>query len=93
VGKRDKKFKRVTSNVNFNMLQLNIMAIPAGTLNTLITLIKISIVIIATVIVARGINRALVVYFKFASGKLKVDETTYTVVRRIFFALFASATS
>ena len=65
------------------MLQLNIMAIPAGTLNTLITLIKISIAIIATVIVVRLINRALVVYFKFASEKLKVDETTYTVVRRV----------
>ena len=59
------------------------MAIPAGTLNTLITLIKISIAIVATVIVVRLINRALVVYFKFASEKLKVDETTYTVVRRI----------
>ena len=65
------------------MLQLNIMAIPAGTLNTLITLIKISIAIVATVIVVRLINRALVVYFKFASEKLKVDETTYTVVRRV----------
>lgn len=72
------------------MLQLNIMAIPAGTLNTLITLIKISIAIVATVIVVRLINRALVIYFKFASEKLKVDETTYTVVRR-FFALFVSA--
>ena len=59
------------------------MAIPAGTLNTLITLIKISIAIVATVIVVRLINRALVIYFKFASEKLKVDETTYTVVRRI----------
>jgi small-conductance mechanosensitive channel len=68
------------------MLQLNIMAIPAGTLNTLITLIKISIAIIATVIAAQIINRALVTYFKFASGKLKVDETTYTVVRRITIA-------
>ncbi|MCK4733251.1 MAG: mechanosensitive ion channel family protein, partial [Methanophagales archaeon] len=29
------------------------------------------------------INRALAVYFKFATGKLKVDETTYSVVRRI----------
>ncbi|MCK4398061.1 MAG: mechanosensitive ion channel family protein [Methanophagales archaeon] len=65
------------------MLQLNIMAIPAGTLNTLMTLIKISIAIVATVIVVRLINRALVIYFKFASEKLKVDETTYTVVRRI----------
>jgi len=65
------------------MLQLNIMAIPAGTLNILITLIKISIAIVATVIVVRLINRALVVYFKFASEKLKVDETTYTVVRRV----------
>ena len=83
MGKRNKKFKRVISNINFNMLQLNIMAIPAGTLNTLITLIKISIAIIATVIVVRLINRALVVYFKFASEKLKVDETTYTVVRRV----------
>ncbi len=59
------------------------MAIPAGTLNTLMTLIKISIAIVATVIVVRLINRALVIYFKFASEKLKVDETTYTVVRRI----------
>nr|CBH37235.1 hypothetical membrane protein, mscS family [uncultured archaeon] len=65
------------------MLQPNIMAIPTGTLNTLITLIKISIAIIATVIVARLINRVFVIYFKFASEKLKVDETTYTVVRRI----------
>jgi len=59
------------------------MDIPTGTLNTLITLIKISIAIVATVIVVRLINRALVIYFKFASEKLKVDETTYTVVRRV----------
>ncbi|MGB3458284.1 MAG: hypothetical protein WBB08_03100 [Halobacteriota archaeon] len=45
------------------MLQPNIMAIPTGTLNILITPIKISIAIIATVIVARGINRALVIYW------------------------------
>lgn len=62
------------------------MAIPIETLNTLITLIKIPIAIIATVIAAQIINRALVTYFKFASGKLKVDETTYTVVRRITIA-------
>ena len=38
--------------------------------------------IIATVIVVRVINRALATYFKFTSEKLKVDETTYTVIRR-----------
>nr|HID59030.1 mechanosensitive ion channel [Desulfobacterales bacterium] len=65
------------------MLQLNITDILTGTSDTLITLIKISIAIIATVIAVQVINRALVIYFKFASGKLKVDETTYTVVRRI----------
>ncbi|KAF5434589.1 Small-conductance mechanosensitive channel [Candidatus Methanophagaceae archaeon] len=42
-----------------------------------------SIAIIGTVIVAHVINRALVTYFKFASDTLKIDETTYTVVRRI----------
>lgn len=65
------------------MLQLNLMNIPTETVNTLITLFKISIAIIGTVIVAHVINRALVTYFKFASDKLKIDETTYTVVRRI----------
>ena len=65
------------------MLQLNLMNIPTETLDTLITLFKISIAIIGTVIVAHVINRALVTYFKFASDKLKIDETTYTVVRRI----------
>ena len=64
------------------MLQLNMMAIPIGTSDTLITLLKISITIIATVIAAQIINRALATYFKFASGKLKIDETTFTVVRR-----------
>jgi len=59
------------------------MNIPTETLDTLITLFKISIAIIGTVIVAHVINRALVTYFKFASDKLKIDETTYTVVRRI----------
>ncbi|KAF5429389.1 Small-conductance mechanosensitive channel [Candidatus Methanophagaceae archaeon] len=59
------------------------MNIPTETLDTLITLFKISIAIIGTVIVAHVINRALVKYFKFASDKLKIDETTYTVVRRI----------
>jgi len=65
------------------MLQLNLMNIPTETLDILITLIKILIAIIGTVIVAQVINRALVTYFKFASDKLKIDETTYTVVRRI----------
>ncbi len=65
------------------MLQLNLMNIPTETLDTLITLLKISIAIIGTVIVAHVTNRALVTYFKFASDKLKIDETTYTVVRRI----------
>lgn len=65
------------------MLQLNLMNIPTETLDTLITLFKISIAIIGTVIVAHVINRALVTYFKFASDTLKIDETTYTVVRRI----------
>ena len=59
------------------------MNIPTETLDTLITLFKISIAIIGTVIVAHVINRALVTYFKFASDTLKIDETTYTVVRRI----------
>ncbi len=80
----------MTSNLNYNVLQLNMMDIPTRTLNT--PLIKISIVIIATVIVVRVINRALATYFKFASEKPKVDEITYTVVRR-FFALFVSAMS
>ena len=66
------------------MLQLiNITDMLTGTSNTFITLLKISIAIVATVIIAWIINRALVTYFKFASGKLKVDATTYTVVRRI----------
>ena len=59
------------------------MVIPAETLDTLTTFIKIAITIVATVIIAVLINRALVAYFKFASEKLKVDETTYTVLRRI----------
>ncbi|MBK5191345.1 MAG: mechanosensitive ion channel family protein [Methanosarcinales archaeon] len=65
------------------MLQLNLTDMLTGTSNTLITLFRISVAIVATVIAAQIINRALVTYFKFASGKLKVDETTYTVVRRI----------
>ncbi len=59
------------------------MVIPAEILDTLTTSIKIAITIVATVIIAVFINRALVAYFKFASEKLKVDETTYTVLRRI----------
>jgi small-conductance mechanosensitive channel len=68
------------------MLQLNLGDISTGALNTLITLLKISIAIIATVIAAQIINRALVTYFKKTSKKLKVDETTYAVVRRIIIA-------
>ncbi len=59
------------------------MVIPAETLDTLTTFIKIAITIVATVIIAVLINRAFVAYFNFASEKLKVDETTYTVLRRI----------
>jgi len=66
------------------MLQLNMTAVPLETVYNLIyTVIKISGAIVATVIVAQLINRALAAYFKFATGKLKVDETTYSVVRRI----------
>ena len=58
--------------------------VPAETVYNLIyTVIKISGAIVATVIVAQFIDHALRAYFKFATGKLKVDETTYTVVRRI----------
>jgi small conductance mechanosensitive channel len=66
------------------MLHLNMTAVPTETLyNLSYTVIKISSAIVATVIVAQIIDRALRVYFKFATGKLKVDETTYCVVRRI----------
>jgi small conductance mechanosensitive channel len=67
-----------------NMLHLNMTAVPLETVyNLSYTVIKISGAIVATVIVAQIIDRALRVYFKFATGKLKVDETTYSVVRRI----------
>ena len=67
-----------------NMLHLNMTAVPTETLyNLSYTVIKISVAIVVTVTVAQLINRALAVYFKFATGKLKVDETTYSVVRRI----------
>ncbi|NOR77244.1 MAG: mechanosensitive ion channel [Methanophagales archaeon] len=46
-------------------------------------LIKISIAIVVTVIVAQLISRALAAYFKSATRKLKVDETSYSVVRRL----------
>ncbi len=46
-------------------------------------LIRIAIAIVVTVIVAQLINHALAAYFKSASRKLKVDETTYSVVRRL----------
>ena len=66
------------------MHPINMTAVPTETVYNLIyTVIKISSVILATVIVAHLINRALATYFKFATGKLKVDETTYSVVRRI----------
>ncbi|MEA1999225.1 MAG: mechanosensitive ion channel family protein, partial [Euryarchaeota archaeon] len=66
------------------MFQVNMADVPTETVYSLgYTAIKISIAFIATVIVARLIDRALAAYFKFASGKLKVDETTYTVTRRI----------
>ncbi|HID20022.1 MAG TPA: mechanosensitive ion channel family protein, partial [Methanophagales archaeon] len=66
------------------MLHLNMTDVPAETVYNLIyTVIKISGAIVATVIVAQFIDHALRAYFKFATGKLKVDETTYTVVRRI----------
>lgn len=66
------------------MLHLNMTAVPVETVyNLSYTVIKISVAIVVTVTVAQLINRALAVYFKFATGKLKVDETTYSVVRRI----------
>ncbi len=66
------------------MLHLNMTAVPTETVyNLSYTVIKISVAIVVTVTVAQLINRALAVYFKFATGKLKVDETTYSVVRRI----------
>ncbi len=66
------------------MLHLNMTAVPTETVyNLSYTVIKISVAIVVTVTVAQLINRALAVYFKFATGKLKVDETTYAVVRRI----------
>jgi small-conductance mechanosensitive channel len=46
-------------------------------------IIKIAIAIVVTVIVAQLINHALAAYFKSVSRKLKVDETTYSVVRRL----------
>jgi small conductance mechanosensitive channel len=66
------------------MLHLNMSAVPTETVYSLLyAIIKISGAIVATVIVAQFIDHALRVYFKFATGKLKVDETTYCVVRRI----------
>ena len=68
------------------MFQLNLGDISTGALDTLITLLKISIAIIATGIVARVINQVLTTYFKKTSKKLKVDATTYTVVGRAIIA-------
>ena len=44
-------------------------------------------VIIATIIIAHTLNKILLRYFRIASGKLKVDETVYTVLRRIAVAI------
>lgn len=66
------------------MLPLNMTAVPVETVyNLSYTVIKISIAIVVTVIVAQLINRALAAYFKSAARKLKVDATSYSVVRRI----------
>lgn len=66
------------------MLPLNMTAVSTETVyNLSYTVIKISVAIVVTVTIAQLINRALAAYFKFATGKLKVDETTYSVVRRI----------
>ena len=66
------------------MLPLNMTAVPVETVyNLSYTVIKIAIAIVVTVIVAQLINRALAAYFKSAARKLKVDATSYSVVRRI----------
>lgn len=54
---------------------------------TVYTLGAILATIIATVIVANIANRVLLTYFRVISERLKVEETVYTLIRRIIVAL------
>lgn len=47
----------------------------------------ISVISVATFVVARVINRSLLGYFKAVSKKLNVEETTYAVIRHFIVAL------
>jgi len=56
------------------------------TINNLLHFFGILIVLFATVLAARIVNKALARHFKRVSERLHVDETSYTVLRRLIVA-------
>ena len=53
------------------------------TIDNLLHFLGILVVLFATVLAARIVNRALARHFKRVSERLHVDETSYTVLRRL----------
>lgn len=45
------------------------------------------LIVVLTIVIAKAIDRILKAYFDFASNKMKIDETTYGLVRRIVVGL------
>ena len=56
---------------------------PLLTIDNLLHFLGILVVLFATVLAARIVNRALARHFKRVSERLHVDETSYTVLRRL----------
>ena len=59
---------------------------PLLTIDNLLHFLGILVVLVATVLAARIVNRALARHFKRVSERLHVDETSYTVLRRLIVA-------
>ena len=53
------------------------------TIDNLLHFLGILVVLVATVLAARIVNRALARHFRRVSERLHVDETSYTVLRRL----------
>ncbi|MCD4820957.1 MAG: mechanosensitive ion channel family protein, partial [Methanococcoides sp.] len=47
------------------------------------TILFVFLIVILTFVSAKMVDRLLKAYFHFASKKMKIDETTYGLVRRI----------
>ncbi len=53
----------------------------------IVSFLFIFIVLIATIVLAKLVNKMLLAYFKVASKKMDIDETVYALVRRIIIAI------